>query len=260
MKSNRWLPLGGLVTVIVVLLCAFVDWRIAGFPALNHETQKQTYAHAVSKIVFSDLRSSDIVVRGKSGADGVSIERRLSWSNSRPSVTETWNGDVLTVAVDCPGVRIGFDQCNVDYFVDVPASVAIEAQVSSGDVTLDGLSAPAQVATSSGDVRVRGLSADSLSARSTSGDLILDGLAVKSLTADATSGDIRATFTSAPTTVDAEATSGDVTVTMPRSDMKYKVSIDTTSGDQDSDVGNDSSGTGSLSIRATSGDVKVRLT
>jgi hypothetical protein len=258
MKSTRW-PMLGLVTVLVLLFGAFIAWRVFGFPALNHETQKQTYEQAISKIIFNDMRSNDITVHGRPGASGVAVERRLSWSGERPRTHETWNGDVLTITVDCTGGDIGFHDCNVDYFVDAPATVAIEAHLSSGDVALDNLTAPAVLDTSSGDVRVRDLTADSLDVRSTSGDLVLDGLSLSALKATATSGDIRATFTKAPTTVDVEATSGDVTVTMPRSGMTYKVRIETTSGDQVSDIANDDGGTGSIAIRATSGDVRLRL-
>jgi hypothetical protein len=258
MKSNAWLPVGALMTVVVLLFGGFLVWRVMGFPDINRQTEKVTYDHAASRIVFSDMASDDITVHGRANAGGVSVERRLEWTKTKPVYHETWNGDVLTVSVDCPHSWMG--DCGVDYIVDVPASVAVEVHVSSGDVELDGLTAPAVVTASSGDVRVRGLSADSLDVRSTSGDLVFDGLAVKTLKAGATSGDIHATFTSAPTTVDAAASSGDVTVTMPHSDMTYKVHIETTSGDRSSDVANNDAGTGSIAIRATSGDVKVRLT
>jgi hypothetical protein len=258
MKTNRWLPIGGVVTVLVVLLAAFLAWRIVGFPAVNHETQHQKYDHAVSKIVFHDMDSNDIAVRGTTGATGVDVTRKLSWSTNSPTISETWSGDVLNVSVDCHSFGIGAS-CSVDYTVEVPPAVAVEADVSSGDIAVSGLSAPAKLSTSSGDVRVHGLTAESLDARSSSGDLIFDGLAAKSVKARATSGDIRLTFASAPTTVDAQSTSGDVTVTMPHSDMTYKVSMDATSGDISSDIGNNDTGTGSLSLRATSGDIRVRL-
>lgn len=255
MRSNRWLPIGGVVTVLVVLLAGYLAWRIIGFPAVNHETQQHKYDHAVSKIIFQDLESSDIAVRGAAGATGVDITRKLNWGSSRPGIRETWNGDVLTISVDCDG----WNNCSVDYLVSVAPSVAVVADVSSGDITVTDLAAPAKVSTSSGDVRVRGLSADSLDVRSTSGDVTLEGLTTKSVKAHATSGDIRLTFAAAPTTVEADSTSGDVTVTMPHSDMTYKVAMDATSGDTSSDIGNNEAGTGSLSLRATSGDIRVRL-
>jgi hypothetical protein len=258
MKSNRWLVFGGLLTVFVVLCGAFAVWRITGFPAVNRETQRQTYDRAVTKIVFSHLTSNDITVHGRPGTTGVTVERRLRWNGSAPSIQETWDGDTLTISVGCPKWGIG-RECGVDYFLDVPPSVAIEADVNSGDITLDGLAAAVRVTTSSGDVRVRGLTGESLDTHSNSGDVTVDAVSVKTLTVKATSGDVKVTLAAAPTTVDASTTSGDVTVTVPRSDMRYKVQIATTSGDVSSDIGNDDSGTGSISVRATSGDVRLRL-
>lgn len=257
MKSQRWLLFGGLVTVLVVLGGAFAAWRLTGLP-LDRETQRQAYSQPVSKIIFTGMTSNDIVVRGKPAATSVSVERKLRWNGPLPVIHEVWQGDTLTVSVDCPRSTFG-RQCTVDYTMDVPASVAIEAEVSSGDITLEGLAGPATLRTSSGDVRVRHFSGPSLDTRSTSGDVILDDLSATTLTAEATSGDIRATFAAAPTTVDATATSGDVTVVVPRSETTYKVRMDTTSGDATSDIGNTEGGTGSISVRATSGDVRIRL-
>ena len=258
MRTNRWLVFGGFATVILVLGGAFVVWRVTGFPSLNRETQRQTYDRAVTRIVLDHLDSSDVVVRAKAGATGVAVERKLRWNGDSPDIHETWQGDVLTIAVDCPGWSIG-RECTVDYTLDVPANVAVEADLSSGDITLDGLAGPARVATSSGDIRVRGFAGDSLDARSTSGDLVLDNLSATSLKAEATSGDLRATFAAAPTTVDAACTSGDVTLVLPRGDMTYRLHLEATSGDLDSEIANTEGGTGSISARTTSGDVKIRL-
>lgn len=258
MKSPRWPLIGGLVTVVVVLVGAYVAWQIVGSPALNRETQRNVYTQPVSRIVFTDMESNDIAVRAHAGATGVTVERKLRWNGSSPTIKETWNGDVLTISVDCHGWSLGHD-CSVDYGIDVAPTVAIEADVSSGDITLDGLTAPARVRTTSGDVHVRQVSGDSLSAGTTSGDVIIDQLSTKALTATTTSGDIRVTYAAAPTTVDATATSGDVTVTMPRSEMTYKVHLDSTSGDLNSDIGSSDAGAGSISLRTTSGDVRVRL-
>lgn len=258
MRSNRWLVFGSLATVVLVLGGAFLVWRLSGFPALNRETQRQTYDRAVARIVLDHLENSDVVVRAKAGATGVAVERKLRWNGDAPDIRETWDGDTLTISVDCPGWSFG-RECTVDYALDVPAPVRVEGDLSSGDVTLEGLAGAARVATTSGDIRVRGFTGDSLDVRSTSGDLVMDNLATASLKATATSGDLRAAFTEPPTDVDASCTSGDVTLTLPRSSMTYRVHLEATSGDLDSDLTSTDGGTGSISARTTSGDVRIRL-
>lgn len=276
MRTNHWLLIGGLATVLVVLGGAVVAWRVIGGAGLNNETQRQTYDQEISKIVFNNMTSNDILVRGRSSGTGVTVERRLHWNRAKPVTHEAWQGDTLTITVDCPGSPV-FRECSVDYIVDLPATVSVDVDVSSGDIKLDGIHGGAHVSTSSGDItldgvtggarlsstsgdiRVRGLDGDSLDVEATSGDLALDGLSVKTLKATATSGDIGAAFTTAPTTVDATSTSGDVTITMPRGEMAYKVRMETTSGDTKSDISSTESGPGSISVRATSGDVAIRL-
>lgn len=276
MRTNQWLPIGGLATVLVVLFGAFAVWRVIGGPGLNNETQRQTYNQEISRIIFSDMSSNDIIVRGRPSGDGVVVERRLHWNRAKPVIHEAWQGDTLTVTAECPGSQM-IRECTVDYIVDLPPSASVDIGVSSGDIRLEGMAGGAQVTTSSGDItlkdiagearlsstsgdiQVRGLAGDSLDVRATSGDLALTGLSVKTVKASATSGDIDAAFTAAPTTVDATSTSGDMTITMPRSEMAYKVRMQTSSGDTDSDIGNTESGPGSISVRATSGDVAIRL-
>jgi hypothetical protein len=236
-----------------------VAWQIVGTPALNRATQRAVYDHGVSQIVFSHMESNDVTVRARSGTTSVSVERRLQWNGDSPTIHETLDGGVLAISVDCAGSGFLGHNCGVDYILEVPPAVVIEADLSSGDLTLDGLTAPARVRTNSGDLQIHNMSGDSLDARTTSGDVIIDGLSTKALTATTTSGDIRVSCATAPTTVEATATSGDVTVTMPRSDMTYKVHMDTNSGDMKSDISSTDSGVGSISLRTSSGDVRVRL-
>src|SRR5690348_13211242 len=113
MRSNRWLVFGGFATVILVLGGAFVAWRITGFPSLNRETQRQTYDHAVTRIVLDHLDSSDVVIHGKAAATGVGVERKLRWSGNAPDIHESWSGDTLTIAVGCSDWAFG-RECSVD--------------------------------------------------------------------------------------------------------------------------------------------------
>ncbi|WP_213450694.1 DUF4097 family beta strand repeat-containing protein [Rhizomonospora bruguierae] len=256
MRTNRWLPIGGLLTVLVVLVGAFVAWRIIGRPAFHHETQHQTYNRQISRIVFTNMRSNDIVLKGRPSGSGVAVQRRLRWSGAEPAVREVWQGDTLTIDVSCPRSGLGLG-CSVDFTVDLPANVAVDATATSGDITLVGMAGGAHVSTTSGNVKTRGLDGDSLDVRSTSGDLALDGLSVTTLTATATSGEIDATFSAPPSTVDIRATSGDVTIAVPRGGMTYRVLLRASSGAIKSDISSTDSGPGAISVRTTSSDITL---
>jgi hypothetical protein len=195
--------------------CALAAWGIIVYPALNSETQRDTYNREISHLIFSNMSNDDILVRGRPSGTGVAVQRRLHWNGAKPVIREMWRGDTLTISVDCPSSGLG-RRCSVDYTVDVPAIVSVDADVSSGDITLEGMAGGAHLSTTSGDITARGLGGDLLDARAASGDLALDGLSVTALKATTISGDIDAMFGAAPHTVDATATSGDVTITVPR--------------------------------------------
>jgi hypothetical protein len=252
-----WRLIGAVVLVVVIAGGGLFAWRVFAQGGARHETQTATLDHAVTKVVFDGIASNDVSVHGRDDVRAVTVRRTLHWTGARPQISEVWNGDVLTVTVDCTDWIM--PSCGIDYDVDVPAGTAIEADLTSGDIAVAGISGPVRVHTTSGDIRLTEVRSDTVSADTTSGDLIGDGLAMRSLTAESTSGDVRLTYATAPLVVKATATSGDVTVTMPRSDIGYRVRIDTTSGDESSDIGNNDNGTGEITIAATSGDVRVRL-
>ncbi|NUO61299.1 MAG: DUF4097 family beta strand repeat protein [Hamadaea sp.] len=256
--SRRWLVVGGLVTVFVVLVGAGIAWGVVGGTGLNRVVESARYDRAVSRIVFDDVEAGDVTVRAKTGATGVGVQRTLHWTTQSPTIHETWDGDVLTIDFDCP--RWGFGSgCGVDYTLDVPPTVQLQIQVSSGDVRLDGLTAPARVRTTSGDVRVFDMRADQLDVQATSGDITLEDASIGTLTAATTAGDVRAAYTKPPTSLDITAVSGDVTVTVPRDATAYEVHLESTSGDLDTEVHSTSGAAAKIHVKTVAGDVRVRL-
>ncbi|NUR69643.1 MAG: DUF4097 family beta strand repeat protein [Hamadaea sp.] len=256
--SRRWLTLGGLVTIVVVLAGASVAWAVVGGTGLNRVVESARYDRSITRLVFDDLESGDVTVRAKAGATGVSVQRTLHWTTQSPTIHEDWDGDVLTIGFDCP--RWGFGSgCGVDYSVEVPPTVQVQIQVGSGDVRLAGLTAPARVHTTSGDVRISEMHADKLDVEATSGDLTFEDISIGTLSAATVSGDVRAVYTTSPASLEISAVSGDVNVTLPRDGTAYQVHLESTSGDLSTDVATTAGATARIDLSTTSGDVRVRL-
>ncbi|MEV6968776.1 DUF4097 family beta strand repeat-containing protein [Hamadaea sp. NPDC051192] len=255
--SRRWQLFGGLATVFVVLVGAGIAWAVVGSTGLNRVVENARYDRPVSRIVFDDVESGDVTIRAEGGNTGVRVQRTLHWTTQSPTIRENWDGDVLTISFDCPSWGFG-SGCGVDYTLDVPPAVQVEIRVSSGDVELDGLTAPARVHTTSGDVRVRDMHAGTLTAEATSGDITLDDISIGTLKAETTSGDVRAVYATPPTSTDISVVSGDVTVTLPSDATAYEVHLESTSGDLHSDVQSTPGATAKLRLATTSGDVRVR--
>jgi hypothetical protein len=77
-------------------------------------------------IVALATGSADVrVVAGQAGR--LSVKRRLTYSGSRPGVTEAWDGTTLRVDVDCPPRDLPRQPvCQAEYTLGVPTDVRVQ--------------------------------------------------------------------------------------------------------------------------------------
>jgi len=235
------------------------------------------------------IRESITAVRFATDAGNVTIRtgettavhRTVHYNGERPGTTHKVDGDTL-VLESCPERN-----CWIDYEVVVPDGTAVSGSVGSGDVAVTGL-ASANISSGSGDAAVRGV-AGAVNVEAGSGEVTLDDIgddvAVRTGSGDVTvtntraavtmvvgSGDVRAsglggaatvesgsggvTLTLAsPQDVQVTAQSGDVKVVVP--DDTYRVELDSSSGDIESAVENDPSGTHTIDVTTASGEIDV---
>lgn len=206
--------------------CGLAVAAAAVIPAYSWATQQSSTTtwsavHPVTAVdVTAGAGSLDVVP----GADGrVSLTAKLSWDSEKPSVTETWNGDVLDVAVSCTagsGPLSGRD-CGTQLELTVPASAALSATSTSGDLSASRLGGPVSLRTESG-----GIALDSTSGPadlgSTSGGIEGSGLYDPSVTAGSRSGGVTLQFAEAPRSVATTTDSGGILVLLPE-DSHYRV-------------------------------------
>lgn len=257
MTSSPWKILGTAFTVVAIVIGGIAVWSYVGRPDPQIENQAQTYQHAISKIVFTDIDSGDVHIRGGAdhAKDAVAIDRRLSWTHNKPTYSENWDGDTLRIKVYC--VDSGWwwrDNCAIDYDVKVPADVAVEVETTSGDINVSGTTGVVKLTATSGDADLTNTSGP-VSVRLTSGDLTTDNLSSTAVDAEITSGDARLNFDIAPLTVGVRVTSGDISILVPQAD--YRVDVDTNSGDRKVSIPNVAGAQRSITASSTSGDVAV---
>jgi hypothetical protein len=231
---TAWLVAGAILTTATIVVGAVT---VGLWLARQSETQRD--AHDLSAASISlDLPGIDATVATGDAAT-LTIERRLTWSVSRPTIEERWDGQTLQVIADCPSIPIG-PGCDVDYTLYVPPGVAVQLRTTSGDLVIHGTDGALQLSTSSGDVRATDL-------RSTE------------VVVSARSGDVDLGFTGAPQQLDIDTTSGDIDIAVPAtSSYRLQVDADQTTLDipQDLDAGRTimvNSTTGSLHIRGSEG-------
>lgn len=255
MTNTIWRAAAGVFTLGVIIAGALVAWTVLREQVnVNTSTEHQTYDKPVSRLVFTDFESSDISVQAGESA-GVSITREFRWTGGdKPRFTETWSGDTLTVSHTCGSARDG--RCSVGYQLVVPAGVAVEAETSSGDVSIRGQAGLIKLGTVSGDISLHG-SAGPVSIRSISGDVSTSDLRSSRVDASATSGDVNLVFSVVPQALAVQTTTGDTTIRVPSGSDPFRISLQSTSGDHKINVESSEQAQRSIDVQSTSGDVTI---
>lgn len=248
-----WLGVAGFSAVAVI---AAVGVPISGLLAKQTHTETWTANHAIDAVEVS-VDSADVTVRPSAGATAESLRGSLTWSLTRPQVTEAWEGDTLVVTERCAARRLfEGDSCSATLDLAVPSAVPVHVNADSGAVTVDRMTGGLRVEAVSGDIELRGTTGD-VWARVESGSIDADRLSSPHVDAQTISGDLTLGFAAAPDTVSASVTSGSVSVTVPPG-TTYRVTGRTVSGDRQIADGlvNDGS-THSIDINSESGDADL---
>ncbi len=253
---RAWLFAGGILTTVAVLLSTVTLWSWTNELAAETETQHQTYTQPVSRVVLN-LHDGDITLT-PGEADQVVIERRLEWSDSKPTIEEQWAGDILTIMSRCAGgSTLGVrSHCAVAYIMAVPPDVEIDAHTVASRIDVRDLSGDLQLSESSGDVDVTNTTGR-LSVQTTSGDITGIGLRSGQLEVHATSGDIHLGFAAAPQQLTAKTGSGNVDIAVPDDDA-YRVVVETSAGDTEITIRQDPGAARTIGVQTSRGDVHIR--
>lgn len=140
------------------------------------------------------------------------------------------------------------DGISIDYELRVPSETHVRSETGSGDVTVEGISGPAEVETGSGDVKMRGVRGN-VHAETGSGDTKFDGIQAEHVEIKTGSGDVelrdlRCALVARTGSGDIQAQgyptgrwkldtgSGEVKLHLP-SDLAFDLDAHTSSGDVD---------------------------
>lgn len=209
-----------------------------------------------------DLRveagSGDVEVVGEPRRDirvEMEIQRGMWRGAWQPQVELQPDGRSLRLRSDCSlWAHIGVSDCGASFTIRVPRATQVAVDVSSGDVTVRDLDGRVRIDASSGEVRAEGVRGP-LRAEASSGDIDVVGFRGRRVDAQASSGEVHVSATRPPRSVRAVASSGDVTIVVP--DVAYRVTVETSSGDQNVLVRQDPDARRSIEAKASSGDVTV---
>jgi hypothetical protein len=193
-----WRVAGTAFTAVCLLAGAGL---VASTLAQQERDDHRTYANPVKRITV-DLDAGRLSIRP--GGAGVTVDRHLTWSWIRPSITERWDGQTLSIHAVCgsrepPSVAVN---CTTDYALTVPADVELDVRTEDGDIRVDGLRGDLQLASSGGGIAVTGTA--------------------RTVSARAGGGDVRLVFGRPPASAEAFSETGHVTMVVPP-DGHYRV-------------------------------------
>lgn len=249
---------------VAFLLAAVSVGALAGCDGVvgARMTFEDTETEKVTEIVVAGGHS-DIVVTTDSAATKTTIQRIVT-GGSDPGATYKRAGSVLTLNTDC-----GRD-CSLSYHVTTPAAVTVRGELTSGDVTLSRVG-PVDLRLTAGDVMVEDASG-TVRVRSTSGDVNVVGgaeVAVEAragdisvlgatgpVTAQTTAGDLDLKLAAAAS-VTATATSGDIDLMVPAGAYRLRADSHNREDDQIVGITEDPKSPHVLTVRATSGELRV---
>lgn len=244
-----WLAVGIPLTLAALF---FGGVNVLSVLASQSQTEQRTVQVGSAAQLDVRLGSGDVVLLP--GTDGqVTIRSHATWAYRKPHVAVDVDGRRLELRSGCaPWWQF---RCDVDFTVWVPPGMAVDASSGSGDVTVRNLAADLRLNTGSGDISLDG-GRGSLLARTGSGEITGTRLDADSADVHTGSGDASLDFARAPHHVRAKAGSGEVDITVPGHD-RYRVSVDTGSGDEDVSVVQDPAATRVIQAETGSGDVTV---
>lgn len=190
-----------------------------------------TVSGRVTTVVIDGGGGSIDVTGGSVSTVGVS--QQASYSKAPPVARHVLSGTTLTLSYMCPSEIV----CGVAYTVVVPRGVALRVSTDAGSITLTSLSGP-------------------VTARADAG--LITAVDLRSATANLTSnaGGIIATFSVAPTAVQASTNLGPITLTVPGT-VAYKISTHTLVGASTITVRKSATSPHAITARSDVGSISI---
>ncbi|GAA4548808.1 DUF4097 family beta strand repeat-containing protein [Amycolatopsis samaneae] len=257
--SRGWLVAGVLWTALVLLAGAAGGWLWLASPELHEESTHLAFPPAARIQLDVDRGQVQLIA---SDTREVSVDRRLEWTDGKPSVRESGAAGTVRLSAHCPGEptwRAAFTtECAARYTVRVPREMAIEVTTSLADVQIRGTVAAVTVSTTTGNVTLTN-ARGSLTAHTRTGRITGEDLAASTAEAVTGTGAIDLSFGLPPERVAARTGSGDVRVAVPPGD-RYRLLRGVTSGRQTVGVGQDLAASRGIAAESATGDILLEYT
>jgi hypothetical protein len=207
-------------------------------------------------VVSVENTTGKVAISSLEGAKATVVATKNSFSD-KCTMTVDRSGNKLIIKVEKKSSFSFSAKCDVDFQINVPKTVDLDLAVGSGNLTVKGIEGELAFKMGSGDISAEG-SFKKIDGKSGSGKI-----AIKGLTGDGEfktgSGSVDLTYavSSLKGELDLKTGSGNATVLFPKG-TKVKTSFKTGSGEMTNEMGESPEAPFHVSMKAGSGDLKIK--
>jgi Putative adhesin len=238
--------------VLAVLIIGWGAFSVVGFIARQKTTAPISVNESVRHIIV-DLDAGSMKLHGGT-ATSVTGTRTVERNFRAPTFSETLTGDTLTVKARCPAFANGY--CSVNYDLNVPADVTVQATSSGGSLTSSDIAGDLTLSSSGGSVSVTGATGR-LKLSSSAGSVKVSETRSTEINARSSAGSVKISLLAPPTNVDLSSSAGSATLELPRTPDAYDVDASSSAGSSTVTVDTATSSARKIRVRSSAGSVRV---
>jgi hypothetical protein len=246
-----WLALGSIAAVVGL---GFGTLEAASVVAHEEHTEVAEVDAAGLDRVAVDNDAGSVTIIGVDGAESVTVRARISEGLRATGHVVGERDGVLSVRGSCP--VFGSDWCSVDYTIEVPPDMYVDARAVDALTVTDqrgGLAVHSR-ASSVELVRVGG----DVTVSANQGRIEGDDLTARRLDASASQGEFTAEFVSSPEHVAVEANQGRVDIILPdEPDVEYATDTRASQGSVTTDIRTNSQSERTITVQADQGSITI---
>jgi hypothetical protein len=209
-------------------------------------------ATGVSRLDINNDAGPTRVV-GVDGAETITVRARISNGLREPGHEVSRDGDTLVVEASCP--IIGSQWCAVDYTVEVPSDMDIDAD-TRGRLTITDLTGELRLDADQGSVDLARVGGD-ITVSASQGSVDAVDLTATRVSAEANQGRLDLAFATSPNEIVAEANQGSVTILLPDEDVFYATQTEADQGSATSDIREDPTADRTITAESNQGSITI---
>jgi hypothetical protein len=248
---TAWLIVASVAAVFILL-----TGTIQVTSMIAHEEATEVREIAASGITGLDIDNDAGATRvvGVDDAETITVRARISNGLRRPHHEISRDGGTLVVEASCP--IIGSQWCEVDYTVEVPSDMDVDAD-ARGHLTVTDLTGRLHLDADQGSADLARVGGD-ITVSASQGSVDGVDLTATRVHAEASQGSIDLAFASSPHEIVTEANQGSVTVLLPDEEgVAYATRTEANQGSATSDIREDPASDRTITAEANQGSITI---